>query len=189
VALGLLLICVILFAAMGTPARLMDRFPGTRPALGTLDGLAFMTVGSYTWPDDENRIVLKSDYEAIRWLQENVRGTPVLAEAPIGYYREFGGRVCSYTGLPALYNEQHEREQRYSWQNARRSAAVDNFFMSVDLQETLEIARELGVEYVYIGPLERTIYPRTNKFDDLVQMGEMSVVYQNDQVTIYHIAK
>jgi uncharacterized membrane protein len=148
-----------------------------------------MTVGSYTWPDDQNRIVLASDYQAIRWLQDNVRGTPVLAEAPIGYYREFGGRVSSYTGLPALYNEQHEREQRYGWQNARRSREVDVFFMSVDLEETMQIARELGVEYVYIGPLERTIYPRTQKFDDLVVRGEMAVAYQNDQVTIYQVVE
>ncbi|MBN1639944.1 MAG: glycosyltransferase family 39 protein [Anaerolineae bacterium] len=185
--LGLLLVSVLLFPLLGTPARVMDRFPGARPPLGTLDGLAFMTVGRYTWPNDGNEIVLEGDYRAIRWLQENVRGTPVLVEAPIGYYREFGGRVSSYTGLPALYNEQHEREQRYAWQNARRSKQVDDLFMSADLEETVAIARQLHVEYVYIGPLERTLYPRTDKFDLLVLRGEMSIAYQNEQVTIYRL--
>jgi uncharacterized membrane protein len=186
---GILLVGVSLFVLLGTPARVMDRFPDQRPPIGTLDGMAFMTVGTYRWPNEDNPIQLWGDYEAIRWLQGNVVGTPVIAEAPVGYYREFGGRVCSYTGLPAPYNDQHEREQRYGWQNARRSRLVDEFFMTTNLARTVEIARELDVAYVYIGLLERTIYPRMDKFDQLVSRGELSVAYRNQQVTIYEVAR
>ena len=186
---GGLLVAASLFVLLGTPARVMDRFPDQRPPVGTLDGMAFMRVGTYRWPSEDNPIRLRGDYEAIRWLQSNVIGTPVIAEVPVGYYREFGGRVCSYTGLPAPYNDQHEREQRYGWQNARRSRLVDDFFMTTDLARTVEIARELDVAYVYIGPLERTIYPRTDKFDQLVSRGQLSVAYRNQQVTIYEVAR
>ena len=79
-------------------------------------------MGRYTWPDENHPIDLWGDYEAIRWLQENVPGTPVLAEAPIGYYREFGVRVSSFTGLPTLVG-MHESEQRYGWQVGPRSGA------------------------------------------------------------------
>jgi uncharacterized membrane protein len=165
----------------------MDRFPERRPPIGTLEGMAFMQVGTYRWPSADNPIELQGDYQAIRWLQENVSGTPVIVEAPVGYYREFGGRVSSYTGLPTLYNDQHEREQRYGWQNARRSRLVDEFFMTTDLSRVMEIARELHVAYVYIGPLERTLYPRMAQFDQLVSRGELAVAYRNRQVTIYRV--
>lgn len=190
VALGLLLVAVSIFALVGTPVRVIDRFPGERPPIGTLDGMAFMTVGSYTWPDDTNRIPLIGDYEAIRWLQENVKGTPVQAEAPVGYYREFGGRVSSITGLPTVYNEQHEREQRWGWQNARRSAQVHDFFATNNPQRALDLADEMDIEYVYIGPLERTQYPQSMaKWQQLVDEGFLSIAYQNDLVTIYRLER
>jgi uncharacterized membrane protein len=149
--------------------------------------MAFMTVGTYNWPNEDNPIHLRGDYDAIRWLNENVQGTAVLAEAPLGYYREFGVRVSSYTGLPTLLG-MHVREQRYGWQESERGRLANTFFVTADLQETMDIARELGIEYVYIGPLERTQYPRAAaKFDQLAQRALLSVVYWNDQVTIYRV--
>ncbi|MDH4208026.1 MAG: DUF2298 domain-containing protein, partial [Anaerolineae bacterium] len=108
------------FLFLGTAQRVDDRFPGPRPALGTLDGSAFMTVGSYVWPDENNRIQLSYDYQAIQWFEHNVKGTPVVAEAPLPYYREFGLKVASYTGLPTLLGA-HQNEQRYDWQVGARS--------------------------------------------------------------------
>jgi len=188
VAFTVLVVAAALYPLLGTPARVVDRFPGGRPPIGTLDGMAFMTVGTYTWPNESNPIHLRGDYEAIRWLRENVQGTPVLAEAPIGYYREFGVRVASYTGLPTLLG-MHEREQRYGWQESQRSGIARELFSTVDPQRTMELIRELGVEYVYIGPLERTEYPRAaSKFSQLAFRKLVFVVYQNDLVTIYEVA-
>jgi YYY domain-containing protein len=188
-ALALLLVAASLYVPLGTPARVMDRFPGERPAIGTLDGMAFMTVGVYTWPNENNPIHLWGDYEAIRWLQENVRGTPVLAEAPIGYYREFGVRVASYTGLPTLLG-MHESEQRYNNQIDRRGILARDLFSTADLDRTMDVTRELRVEYVYIGPLERVEYPNASaKFQQLELRGELAIVYQNELVTILRVAK
>jgi YYY domain-containing protein len=184
---ALLLVSVLLYPLLGTPVRVADRFPGQRPPIGTLDGMAFMTVGTYTWPDDSNLIALWGDYQAIRWLQDNVPGTPVLAEAPIGYYREFGVRASSFTGLPTLLG-MHESEQRYGAQVGLRSAQARDLFNTADEERTLELIRELGVEYVYVGPLERTEYPLASpKFEQLAAQGYLQVVYQNDLVTIYQV--
>jgi uncharacterized membrane protein len=51
VIVGVLFFAVALYPLLGTPARVLDRFPGERPPIGTLDGMACMTVGQYTWPD------------------------------------------------------------------------------------------------------------------------------------------
>jgi uncharacterized membrane protein len=185
--LTLLLAAAALYPLLGTPARVVDRFPGDRPPIGSLDGMEFMTVGAYRWPDDSNTIELRGDYQAIRWLQDNVRGTPVLAEAPIGYYREFGVRVSSFTGLPTLIG-MHESEQRWGQQVGQRDAQAHNLYRTVNEQETLDLIRELRVEYVYLGPLESTVYPQASaKFERMSMLGYLYPVYQNDLVTIYHV--
>jgi uncharacterized membrane protein len=187
IVLSLLLVAVLLYPLLGTPARVMDRFPGARPPIGTLDGMAFMTVGRYTWPDDQHPIDLWGDYEAIRWLQENVRGTPILAEAPIGYYREFGVRASSFTGLPTLVG-MHANEQRWGWQVARQSAQARQLYTTVDVDQTMDILSQVRIEYVYLGPLERIEYPQAAaKFEYMALSGLLEVAYQNELVTIYRV--
>ncbi|MDY7042528.1 MAG: hypothetical protein SVX38_16875, partial [Chloroflexota bacterium] len=188
VGLALLLFAACIYPLVGTPARVNDRFPGARPPLGTLDGMAFMTVGEYAWPDETNRIALSYDYQAIRWLMDNVQGTPVVAEAAIGYYREFGARVASYTGLPTLLGV-HQSEQRYGWQVSERDDVARDFFNTTDLEQARQIIRNLRIRYVYVGQLERAVYDPAGfqKFDELVQMGEMRVVYKNERTIIYEV--
>ena len=77
-------------------------------------------------------IELQYDYEAIRWLQENVPGTPVIAEAKVGYYREGGMRVAAYTGLPSVLGGLHQNEQRYSSQVGERDFVVNEFWNTPD---------------------------------------------------------
>ncbi len=188
-AFGVLLASAACFVVLGTPARVVDRFPGERPPIGTLDGMAFMTVGTYSWPEAENRIPLWGDYEAIRWLRENVRGTPVLAEAPIGYYREFGVRVASFTGLPTLVG-MHQSEQRYDWQVGPRSGTARELYVTADVQRTMAIIGELRIRYVYVGPLEKIEYPgAAAKFEQLARSNLLSVAYRNDLVTIYRVGQ
>ncbi|MFQ6000705.1 MAG: DUF2298 domain-containing protein [Anaerolineae bacterium] len=177
-----------IYTVFGTQARVRDRFPGARPPLGTLDGLAFMTVGRYTWPDESNPIELRYDYEAIQWFLANVEGTPVVAEAALPYYREGGLRVASYTGLPTLVGA-HQNEQRYGWMVAQREAEARSLYESTDLQETKALLEELDIRYIYVGQLERTVYPARSlaKFDTLLEEGYLELAYQNPRVRVYKV--
>jgi len=177
-----------IYTVFGTQARVRDRFPGARPPLGTLDGLAFMTVGRYTWPDGSNPIELRYDYEAIQWFLANVEGTPVVAEAALPYYREGGLRVASYTGLPTLVGA-HQNEQRYGWMVAQREAEARSLYESTDLQETKALIEELDIRYIYVGQLERTVYPAQSlaKFDALLEEGYLELAYENPRVRVYKV--
>ena len=177
----------LLYPLVYTPARVNDRFPGDRPPVGTLDGMAFMTVGSYTWPDN-NRIELEYDYQALQWLIANVKGTPVVAEAAIPYYREGGLRVATYTGLPTFLGA-HQNEQRYASQVGERDGKARDFFNTPDVARALQLIDELHVSYIYVGQLERTVYDAAGltKFDEMVQQGELEVVYENEKVKIYQV--
>jgi len=177
-----------IYIVFGTQARVRDRFPGARPPLGTLDGLAFMTVGRYTWSDESNPIELRYDYEAIQWFLANVEGTPVVAEAALPYYREGGLRVASYTGLPTLVGA-HQNEQRYGWMVAQREAEARSLYESTDIQETKALIEELDITYVYVGQLERTVYPAPSlaKFDALLEEGYLELAYENPRVRVYKV--
>jgi len=184
----ILLMAGLVYPIFGTRTRVDDRFPGdhNRPPIGTLDGLAYMTVGTFDWPAD-NPIQLKYDYEAIRWLQENVQGTPILAEAKIGYYREGGMRVAAYTGLPSILGGLHQNEQRYGSQISRRDFVGNEFWTTPDPARTLELIDELNISYIYIGQIERAVYGNNigDKFEQLHNQGSLELVFENDQTKIY----
>lgn len=177
-----------IYTVFGTQARVRDRFPGDRPPLGTLDGLAFMTVGRYTWPEASNTIELRYDYEAIQWFLANVEGTPVVAEAPLPYYREGGLKVASYTGLPTLVGA-HQNEQRYGGMVGEREAEARSLYESTDLEKTRALIEELDITYIYVGQLERTVYPARSlaKFDTLLEEGYLELAYENPRVRVYKV--
>jgi len=200
VAAGLLLFAGSFFLVLGTPARVANRFPGSRPAFGTLDGSAYMTTGRYNWPDDKHTIELYYDYQAIHWLLDHVQGTPVVAEAPAGgydaagqsvgydYYRAGGLRVASLTGLPTFVG-QHQYEQRPGSDVGERTMLGQEFFFTQDLGRTRALIKQMHVGYIYVGQLERILFSDASlrKFDALVATGDLQVAYRNPQVVIYRV--
>ncbi len=189
-AVVLLLMASLVYPVLGTRTRVDDRFPGdhNRPAIGTLDGLAYMTVGSFEWPAG-SPIELQYDYEAIRWLQEYVAGTPVIAEAKVGYYREGGMRVAAYTGLPSVLGGLHQNEQRYSSQVGERDFVVNEFWNTPDPNRALELIDQLGISYIYVGQIERITYGEQveEKFRQLHQQGVLELVFENEKTKIYKV--
>jgi YYY domain-containing protein len=183
-----LLLAGLIYPVLGTRTRVEDRFPGrdNRPAIGTLDGLAYMATGSFEWPAG-NPIQLRYDYEAIRWLQDNVAGTPILAEAKIGYYREGGMRVAAYTGLPSVLGGLHQNEQRYGSQISDRDFVVTEFWTTPDPDRTRVLIDELGISYIYLGQIERATYGDhvAQKFEQLRTQGILELVYENEETKIY----
>jgi uncharacterized membrane protein len=199
-AVTLLMVAVLTYPLLGTPTRVRDRFDYS-PPVGTLDGMAYMTVGTLVWPQG-NPIKLEYDYQAIRWLQANVKGTPVVAEAKVGYYREGGMRVSAYTGLPMPLGGLHQNEQRWPDEVGQRDGLYSEFWNTSDMERAWELIKELNISYVYVGQLELSLYnPNLSalvgqwslnpngfyKFDQLVAQGRLTVAYQNEHTRIYRV--
>jgi len=201
VIFGWLLALSLVFLVLGTPMRLKDRFPDSggianRPPVGTLDGMAYMQAGTYTWHPDPalaptTRIELRYDYDALRWMLDHIEGTPVVAEALIGYYREGGLRVASFTGFPTLLGFHQEGEQRYGWQTGPRRSQAEEFWNTTDLARAQQLMAELGIDYIYLGQLERIVYPAASlaKFEQMAAAGLLEAVYHNEQVTLYRVVR
>ena len=148
-----------------------------------LDGVAFVSRSE------------PADYEALRWLSKNVKGTPVILEAVGSDYLLFG-RVSSRTGIPTVLGwPDHEWRWRGSWapQGGQRQDGwcpsvrcidIELAYKTTSVDEARAILNRYKVEYVYIGGMERDSYGEEG-MAKFAQLGE--VVYQNDKVTIYRI--
>ena len=185
--LGVLLVCVSVYPVLGTMDRLPIRFDTTIPL--TLDGMAYMRDGQ-EYSDRRGTIDLTADYEAIRWIQQNVEGSPVMLEGVTPTYR-WGGRVSIYTGLPNIAGwEWHQVQQRYNYRETvpMRIAEVARIYNTPSPQEALDIMRKYGVEYVYIGRVERLYYDPDGltKFDNGLD-GALEEVYENRDVRIFRV--
>lgn len=191
ICLLILVFISALFPILGIPARATDRFPGARPAVGTLDGSAFMTVGKYTfdWERKTYSVDLSFDYDAIQWLLHNVQGSPVIAEAAMPYYREFGSRVSAFTGLPSLLGPQHEQEQRPGdTQVGPRENEVRTLYNEPSFDKVIPILQQNRVRYIYVGQLETGIYAAAGlaKFDQATG-SYLTLAYENAKTKIYEV--
>ncbi len=106
---------------------------------------------------------LNQDYQAIRWLQENVEGSPVIIEGNMVEYH-WGTRNTIYTGLPNVIGwNWHERQQRSSSPENlitdRISAKSMNSTWILTSRRAKAILDKYGVEYIIVGQLERALYP------------------------------
>ncbi len=189
VGLVLLVLSAAVYPVLGTQDRLRDRFAGYVTPM-TLNGVAFIE-GTAFREHSGDVIDLATDYEGIRWLQQNVEGSPIVLEAVTPSYR-WGGRVSMYTGLPSVIGWQwHQEQQRagYAYEVGRRTRDVQTIYSTLDVGTALELIREYGVEYVYLGHLERIYFPEGMfKFDDGLG-GVLERVFDNGETVIYRVVE
>ena len=196
--LALLVLASAVYPVLGTRARLADRFD-TEIGL-TLDGRAYQRDSVYGDPgptnseSDDTRYALAIDADAIDFIRENVEGSPVFLEGVVDHGYRWYPRVAKYAGLPVVVGWRwHQAQQRGD--GGAHPGAVDARLNDVTLMyETtdealfIELAREYGVEYVYVGPTERTYFSAADlaKFD---RMTDSSLVpfYRSDEATVYRV--
>ena len=240
--LVIFLVSAGLYTVTSVPAKMRDRFPpyGMTPANSgagcdqldgqpvpyetglpedqqphSLDGMQFMSFSAYC--DNGNYLPLQYDDDAIRWLQQNVQGSPVIVEAQTFDLYRMSSRYAWFTGLPDVIGwDNHQRQQRGAigsdFEVTQRGREVTNFYCagaSVDtilggkygncadvLQYTDDGAafvqsflNRYRPRYIIVGPMERSYYPPAGlaKFDRLTGEGQLRIVYQNPGVTIYEV--
>lgn len=187
VFLVLLVFGAFLFPLLGGMDKIRDRM--TNQAPHTLDGMAYMAYSEY---DQEGKqLELIEDYRAIRWMQENVKGSPVIVEANTPEYR-WGSRFTIYTGLPGVLGwNWHQRQQRAvvpsEWVTDRVKE-IGDFYSLTDKAMVVDFLQKYQVKYIVVGQLERAVYPSYG----LAKFKEWDgtfwkQVYQDGQTAIYEV--
>jgi tetratricopeptide (TPR) repeat protein len=198
-AYGLVLVALVALAAIyplvGTLSRVANRFPDA-PA-PTLNGLAFMRNATFDYncdfggcePGQTNVLIdLRGDAAAIDWLNSNVRGTPVVLQSNLFFYRAYGIRVAANTGLPTVVSALHVNEQRDPFLASVRDQDVETLYRSSDREQTLRLLAKYKVNYVYVGGVERAVYNQAG-LDKFAAMNGiyMDEIYNRDDVQIYRV--
>ncbi|MBN8547761.1 MAG: glycosyltransferase family 39 protein [Deltaproteobacteria bacterium] len=123
-----------------------QRVAGPRP---TLDGMAYQ---HWMYPQEG---------EAIRWIRKNIRGTPTLLEAHGDSYQNFT-RISMNTGLPTVLGWSYHVQQRGTADIsiAERRRLINEIYSAPDPESAVANLQMLGVDLIYVGPLERELYER-----------------------------
>lgn len=194
--LGLLIGTTALYPVMATQARAVDRMV---PDLFTLDGMDYMAQARHyevvnSALGEGQEIDLQEDYQVIRWLQDNVTGTPVIMEAQSEAEYRWGSRISIYTGMPSVIGwNWHQRQQRtfspMPQMVQQRVANVNAFYTTTDIPTAANILQHYRVAYVIVSALENARYPQESldKFDVMTEMGILDVVYENGETRIYAV--
>lgn len=181
--LAALVLGVLVYPVMATREKMAERFE--QIGMG-IDGEAYMDAAEYR--KDGVEVAFRHDKEGIEWLRENVVGSPTIVEAAWDLYT-WTQRVSIYTGLPTVIGwDWHQTQQRfdYSYDVVARKNDVIDFYSTRDVSEAVDFLDTYGVKYVYVGELERQIYPASGigKFEDMEHLG-VSKVFEGAEVSIY----
>ncbi len=190
-ALALLFIVAGMYPVLATQARFIDRMAPETPL--TLDGMAYMQHDAIqgengTW------FSLEEDYALIRWMQENIAGTPVILEGQSAREYLWGSRISVYTGLPTVVGWNfHQRQQRTLEPLSRlvqhRILNVNTLYTTIDVYNTWVLLRQFDVRYIVVGQLELAYYPAEGlaKFDRMVEAGLLELVYEVGETRLYAV--
>jgi len=160
-----------------------SRIRGKKEAL-TLDGTAYIDrpVPDYQkkeWRWDQD------DWEAVKWIENNISGRPVILEATGNAY-DWASRISTFTGLPTLVGwVNHEAGWRNDWtEPGRRNQDTRKIYGTTDLNEARRLIQKYNIEYIYIGKLERENYPEAG-LKKFARLGEL--LYREEPVRIYRV--
>jgi uncharacterized membrane protein len=182
-------------------AKIKDRWVVTAPH--TLDGMAYMPFATYeenypsgyvTTPNASTSLImdLSQDYRAIRWMQENVKGSPVIVEANSRNLYHWYSRFTINTGLPGVVGwEWHQQQQRALnppvWVT-NRIFDVNNFYTTLDTDTAKQFLNLYQVKYIIVGQLEQVTYAGAglDKFPSLNGI-LWNEVYRDENTVIYEV--
>ena len=189
-AMMLLIAGALLFTVSGAAGKVRDRWIIEAPR--TIDSITFMKYAHYD--DFGQRLDLSEDYRAIRWMQDNVKGSPVIVEANCPEYR-WCTRFTIYTGLPGVVGWNfHQRQQRAYMPNwvEDRVAAVGDFYSTTDIEAARNFLKMYDVRYIVVGQLEQAAYKSEGSLSGLSKFKQYDgkywrVIYEDGRTAIYEV--
>ena len=165
---------VLLVGSLYYPPAAAASKGGPYAGEATLDGLAFLARNN------------RADYEAIRYVKENVGRDSAILEA-VGEWFD-AGLISRSTGVPTVFNwPGHELQWRGASEKLDgREQDVATIYETQSVEEATNLLAKYDVDYVYVGPRERAKYGTQGlgKFPSF-----MEAVFSQDDVVIYRMRR
>jgi uncharacterized membrane protein len=134
--------------------------------------------------NDYIRKLHNEDYFAIKWINENIKGTPIIAEA-VGEAYTYFSRISANTGLLTPIGwPTHEWQWRDDTKEIyQRKDDIQLIYTTKSVDILREMIEKYEIEYVYVGEKERE-YKEMN--EELFK-NNFPVVYNVGSTTIYKV--
>jgi len=130
--------------------------------------------------------IYPDNFNAIQWLNKNIKGQPVILEAVGDSYTTYN-HISVSTGLPTIQGWiVHEWLWRGGYDQPKlRQEHVSEIYQSLDLNKTKKLLDQYNVSYIFIGDKEFEKYPKLNqeKFEEL----GAQLVFRSGQTVIYQL--
>ncbi len=128
------------------------------------------------------RSLYPNDYEAILWINKNIKEQPVILEAQGDSYTDYA-RVSTNTGLPTVLGwTVHEWLWRGTYDiPAPRISDIQKIYELQDPEQTKILLKKYNVSLVFIGDLERQKYANLNE-EKFQSLGK--IIYQKGNTKI-----
>tara|TARA_B100000674_G_scaffold174611_1_gene141172 strand:- start:1099 stop:2322 length:1224 start_codon:yes stop_codon:yes gene_type:complete len=181
--IGIIIITGIIYPIFGTLNRIDDRFISTKM---TLDGSKFLEKSIYNGPNGE--INLSSDYEAIKWIKNNIVKVPIIIEGNGPLY-SWSSRFSIYTGLPSVIGWDWHQVQQRGYDRSLindRINDVDEFYSTDKIEKKIEIIDKYNVNLIVVGRLEKNKYPNSG-LKNLKANKYFEVIYENEETIILEV--
>lgn len=164
---------VVLIAHLSYPYFAIRSYYGLKDYKG-LNGFNYL---KERYPDN---------YNAVKWINDNINGQPVVLEAVGDSYTTFN-HVSSATGLPTVVGWiVHEWLWRGSYDApASRQTDVEKIYQSSDAGEVQSLIQKYSINYIFVGAKEHEKYLNLNE-NNFIQIGA-KVIFTSGLTKIYQI--
>jgi YYY domain-containing protein len=127
-----------------------------------------------------------NDYKLINWLNNNVKGQPVILEASGDSYTDYA-RISANTGLPTVIGwSVHEWLWRGTYDIvAPRITDVEILYTNQNSAITKSLIKKYNISYVVISDLERQKYPNLNE-QVFIKLGKL--IFKSGETKLYKIS-
>ena len=176
-----ILFVIFLLSALTSTSALIGKLKDERTTAGapTLYGFYY------------KKLTCPGEYDALLYLVQHISDYKVICEAVGPIYGEYG-RVSMNTGLPTILGwDNHISQRGFSGEEIeRRKKAVNTIYTSTDKQAVAFALWEYGVDYVYVGKLEKDMYSGGEEMTKFATWQDLfHLAYSNDDVKIYEVLK
>jgi len=174
VTLFLVISCTLIYLIITTYVE-TDKF---RVSYGrqynTLDAIDYMN------------ITFKPEYDAINWINKNIKGNHSILEYPGSSY-EFYPRPSTYTGLTAILEWVGHAEQVTQENLNNVFDDITTIYNTTNNDDALKLLKKYNVQYIYIGGMEKRNYSPEGLEKFSIYKENYNEIYNIEDVHIYFV--